>query len=187
MRSLLAVLTLAVLVAACHDQPTALDETVAPQAKVAPSDREGWVEMVTWQYPEEANVLRNFPCLGDVQLVGNQTIYGKTTTTGWGGKNISIDHAYQPGFYVREVANGTKWYPTSTTQPGHFQFNRDGSSWRVATELLENYVSEDGTRRLKVRTHFSFDVAPEWDGTGDALPYILFETYQFKVPACVVN
>lgn len=182
MRSLLAVLTLAVLVAACHDQPTALDETVA-LAKVSPTDREGWVVLFDFA-SENGEIVRSFPCLGDMQVFGTETIYGKTTTTGWGGLNMIVDAVFEPGLYVQEVATGVKWYATFLTQPGHFELKRDGSTYRAATELLENYVREDGALKLKVRTRFSFEVDGSWDGTGP--PPFLFDTYELKVQACVV-
>ncbi|HSG06990.1 MAG TPA: hypothetical protein VLA36_01440, partial [Longimicrobiales bacterium] len=101
-----------------------------------------------------------------------------------GGLNIMMDHAFQPGYYM-EAADGSVWRPTFTAQPGHFQLKRDGSVYRASTEMLENYASDDGTRHLKIRTRFWFDVAPEWDGTGPAP--ILFDTYRLKVQACFVN
>ncbi|MDH3292460.1 MAG: hypothetical protein OEO20_15560 [Gemmatimonadota bacterium] len=184
MRRLLAVLTLAVLVVACYDQPTALDETVAPQARVSPADRKGWVVLSDFR-SENGEIVRSLPCLGDIQVFGTQTIYAKRTTTGWGGLNMMIDNVFEPGHYVQEVATGFKWSPTFAAQPGHFQLKRDGSTYRAATELLENYVREDGALNLKVRTRFSFEIDGNWDGTGD--PPILFDTYELKIQACVVN
>ncbi|MDH3291013.1 MAG: hypothetical protein OEZ42_07620 [Gemmatimonadota bacterium] len=171
------------LLAACQDQPTALDETVA-LARVSPTDRDGWV--VLFDFPSEnGEIVRSFPCLGDVQVFGTQTLYSKSTTTGWGGLNMMIDNVFEPGLYVQDVATGFKWYPTFTAQPGHFQLKRDGSTYRAATELLENYVREDGARHLKMRTHYSFEIDGTWDGTGP--PPILFDTYEVKIQACVVN
>lgn len=186
MRRLFAVLAMVALAAACNDQPTAPDgtgiEPVVMMSRVAPGDRDGWIPTWNWHYDGD---VRNFPCIGDMLLYGDQTVYFKYTSTGWGGLNIMMDHAYQPGFYIVEVADGSVWYPTFTAQPGHFQLKRDRTAYRASTELLENFASDDGTRHLKMRTHFSFDVAPDWDGTG--LAPILFETYQLKVQACVVN
>jgi hypothetical protein len=155
---------------------------VVMMSRVAPADRDGWVPV--WTIPYDGDV-RNYPCLGDMLLYGNQTFYFRYTRTGWGGLNIMMDHAYEPGFYIEEAANGSVWHPTFTAQPGHFQLKRDGSAFRASTELLENFVSDDGTRHLKMRTNFRFDVDPNWDGIGFAP--ILFETYQLKVQACVVN
>lgn len=186
MRTVVALLALAVSITACTEQPTALEESAAPQlARVSPADRPGFVEMVTWVY--DGTQIRNFPCVGDMQLWGDQTVYGKSTPTGWGGLNIIVDHVYQPSFHLVEVATGDVWYPTSTAQPVRFQLKRDGTAWRAGGELLEDFVREDGARSFKIRTHFWLEVGPGWDGTGDALPFVDFSTYEFKTTACVVH
>ncbi len=135
------------LLAACTDQPTAVDKAQVPQFNV---ENGGWVPVETWPLDPWAAYV---PCANDRdgeivdQIVGSEyTVWAKVTEAGKSGnvnKNRKVTFSEGSGYIGRET--GDVWILTKMNETWNAKLLDDGSE-KTWASLVERYENQDGER-----------------------------------------